>query len=184
MCDVLKKIQGLSAEDLLKSYGSNAKVPVDLELLLDNIGIISRAVDFTNVETRIGVGEGQVLGMLLAEENRAAILYRKGDSLNRKRFTIAHELAHCCLNKEMVGRPHIEFRMDEQEKDEHEREADIFAGALLIPLDLLAKEHMKMRIPNSRELAEVFKVSISVMEARLNYLNISYYDKDWRAVIY
>lgn len=184
MCDALRKIQGLSAEKLLYMYGNNTEVPINLDNLLKNIGIISGAADFTKIEKKIGAKKGQVLGMLLAEEKQAAILYRKADGLNRKRFTIAHELAHCCLREGRPGQPHIEFRLDDKDKDEHERKADIFAGALLIPLDLLAKEHMKMPIPNSRDLADIFAVSISVMEARLDYLKISYYNKDWRAVIY
>ena len=41
-----------------------------------------------------------------------------------------------------------------------------------------------LTVPTSSALASSFVVSISVMEARLDYLKISYYNQDGQAVIY
>lgn len=186
MCEALSKIRGMTAEELLEKYGDNTKVPVDLKELLENIGISSFPMDFSKVEKEIGAQQGDVLGLLFAKDEKAAIFFKAGDSLKRRRFTIAHELAHCCLHLEDSATPHIELRQDAEaeQKNERERAADIFAGKLLIPLHLLAREYKKMKLPNSKDLANIFGVSIKVMEARLDYLNVSYYNRDGKAVVY
>lgn len=102
----------------------------------------------------------------------------------KQTFTIAHELAHCCLHIKDYDRPHIEFRLADEEKDRKEKDADIFAGELLIPLKRLRKVYTDLTVPTSSALASSFVVSISVMEARLDYLKISYYNQDGQAVIY
>lgn len=184
MCEALNKIRGMTAEELLEKYGDNTKVPVDLKELLENIGISSFPMDFSKVEKEIGAQQGDVLGLLFAKDEKAAIFFKAGDSLKRRRFTIAHELAHCCLHLEGSDTSHIELRQDEETEKKEERVADIFAGELLIPLHLLAREYKKMKLPNSKDLANIFGVSIKVMEARLDYLNVSYYNRNWKAVIY
>lgn len=184
MCEVLSKIRGMSAEEILETYGKDLSIPIDIKQLLENIGISSLPMDFTELEKEVEVKTGDILGLVLSKDEKAAILYRKDDTLNRKRFTLAHELAHCCLHCEDKNKLHIEFRLDDDSKDDHEKAADIFAGELLIPLKQLAKEHMKMMVPNSKDLARIFGVSISVMEARLDYLNVSYYNKNGQAVVY
>ena len=91
---------------------------------------------------------------------------------------------HCCLHIKDYDRPHIEFRLADEEKDRKEKDADIFAGELLIPLKRLRKVYTDLTVPTSSALASSFVVSISVMEARLDYLKISYYNQDGQAVIY
>ncbi len=184
MCETLSKIRGMTAEKLLETYGKDLSIPVDIKQLLENIGIASIPMDFSEIEKEIGANHGDVLGLVLSKDEKAAILYRKDDTLNRKRFTLAHELAHCCLHSEDNNKLHIEFRLDDDKKDQHEKDADIFAGELLIPLKQLAKEHLKMMVPNSKDLARIFGVSIAVMEARLDYLRVSYYNRNGQAVVY
>ena len=184
MCKVLKNIQGKTADEILREYGQDNSVPVNLNQLLLNIGISALPLDFTELETAIGSGQGDILGLVMAKGDKAAIFYKKDDTLNRQRFTIAHELAHCCLHSLADNEPHIELRWNEQEKDAHEKEADIFAGKLLIPLNKLREVYMGLTVPSSVTLASKFAVSINVMEARLNYLKISYFNKDGQAVVY
>ena len=154
MCKVLEKIHNKTAEELLKEYDVYDSLPIDLEKLV------------------------------LTSGNDAAIFYRKTDSVNRKRFTIAHELAHCCHLDPATTEPHIEYRIDEDKKDEFERKMDIFAGELLIPFKKLKEVYMSLEIPASAVLAKIFNVSVSVMEARLNYLKISHYNNKGIPVTY
>ena len=184
MCKVLKDIQGKTADEILRTYGQDNSIPVNLNQLLLNIGISALPLDFTELETTIGSKQGDILGLVMSKGDKAAIFYKKDDTLNRQRFTIAHELAHCCLHSLVDNKPHIEFRMNEQEKDSREKEADIFAGKLLIPLNKLKEVYMGLAVPSSVTLASKFAVSINVMEARLNYLKISYFNKDGQAVLY
>uniref|UniRef100_UPI004055F2D7 ImmA/IrrE family metallo-endopeptidase n=1 Tax=Acetatifactor sp. TaxID=1872090 RepID=UPI004055F2D7 len=184
MCKVIKNIQGKSADEILRAYRKDDSIPIDLEALLLNLGISALPFDFSNIEHNNDVDEGDILGAVVANGDDAVILYRMDDSLNRQRFTIAHELAHCCLHSVDDNMPHVEFRWNVEEENEHEREANVFAGALLIPLHKLQEVYMNLPIPRSTILASKFAVSVNVMEARLNYLKISYYNKDGEAVVY
>ena len=174
MCTVLKKIRNKSAIELLEEYGLDKTAPIDIEQLLRAIGISAIGKDFSELEKRLDKPKGSILGMLLSSGNNAAIFYRKDDSYNRRRFTIAHELAHAINHSD--NEPHIEYRMAEKEMEEDpvEKNANIVAGEILIPLPLLKKEYLKLDIPSSTVLANIFKVSQNVMEARLKYLKIFY----------
>lgn len=184
MCKVLKNIQGKTADEILRKYGNDNSIPVDLNKLLTNIGISALPLDFTELEDLMEVEKGRVLGLVMSKGEKAAIFYRKDDSLNRQRFTIAHELAHCCLSNVQYEKPHVDLRLNDTEKDNDEIAADIFAGKLLIPLTKLKDVYLKLAVPSSITLASKFAVSVNVMEARLNYLKISYFDKDGKAVVY
>ncbi|MCU1486036.1 MAG: helix-turn-helix domain protein [Actinomycetia bacterium] len=56
---------------------------------------------------------------------RPIIVYSRDDPGDRQRFTIAHELGHLVM--------HTPARADELDVDDAEREANRFAGALLLP---------------------------------------------------
>lgn len=184
MCTVLKKIRNKSAIELLVEYGLDKTVPIDIEQLLRAIGISAIGKDFSELEKRLGKPKGSILGMLLSSGNNAAIFYRKDDSYNRRRFTIAHELAHAINHSD--NEPHIEYRMAEKEMEENpvEKDANIVAGEILIPLPLLKREYLKLDIPSSTVLANIFKVSQNVMEARLKYLKIFYVNSEGEFITY
>lgn len=184
MCTVLKKIRNKSAIELLEEYGLDKTVPIDIEQLLRAIGISAIGKDFSELEKRLGKPKGSILGMLLSSGNNAAIFYRKDDSYNRRRFTIAHELAHAINHSD--NEPHIEYRMAEKEMEENpvEKDANIVAGEILIPLPLLKREYLKLDIPSSTVLANIFKVSQNVMEARLKYLKIFYVNSEGEFITY
>lgn len=184
MCTVLKKIRNKSAIELLEEYGLDKTAPIDIEQLLRAIGISAIGKDFSELEKRLDKPKGSILGMLLSSGNNAAIFYRKDDSYNRRRFTIAHELAHAINHSD--NEPHIEYRMakKEMEEDPVEKKANIVAGEILIPLPLLKKEYLKLDIPSSTVLANIFKVSQNVMEARLKYLKIFYVNSEGEFITY
>lgn len=182
MCKILKKIHGKTAEELLVEYGVYDTLPIDLEKLAKSIGISVLPMDFSVLEKKLN--KKDILGLVLTAGDDAAIFYRNTDSFNRIRFTIAHEIAHCCHLDPSTKEPHIEYRIDEKDKDTYEKDMDIFAGKLLIPLKKLKEVYMSLSLPTSTILAEKFAVSIKVMEARLNYLKISHYDSKGNAVIY
>lgn len=184
MCTVLEKIRNKSAIELLEEYGLDKTAPIDIEQLLRAIGISAIGKDFSELEKRLDKPKGSILGMLLSSGNNAAIFYRKDDSYNRRRFTIAHELAHAINHSD--NEPHIEYRMAEKEMEENpvEKKANIVAGEILIPLPLLKKEYLKLDIPSSTVLANIFKVSQNVMEARLKYLKIFYVNSEGEFITY
>lgn len=182
MCTPLENIKGKTAREILQLYYAGEKFPLDLEILLRNIGILSKDYDFAVVGKLVAE---RVLGAVVSNEKNAVIFYDRYSSYNRQRFTIAHELAHCCLRtntEEAEPYRHIEFRVDNPSKDIIERNADIFAGQLLIPVDELEIAYKKFSKPYSTLLAQYFQVSVSVMEARLRYLGIPFFDKNDRLV--
>lgn len=174
MCEILRKLCGKTAEDLLSIYEIPMSAPIPLSLLCKRIGVAALEKDFSDIEDKYGLGREAILGAAVSFDNDLAIFYRNKDTYNRQRFTIAHELGHCCLHSKNLEINHIEFRTDDVD-DEKEKSANIFAGELLIPKKLLLDTCDKFIIPTLSALAEIFQVSINVMKARLDYLGIKYY---------
>lgn len=98
------------------------------------------------------------------------ILINKDDARVRQRFTIAHEIGHFFLHKEMLKDDEIHVDVLYRMTNEQEKEVDYFAGALLMNKTLLEKAY---KDGNSiTELAELFDVSVSAMTVRLDILGL------------
>lgn len=180
MCTILKKIRNKQPDELLKEYGIDTTPPIDISKLLEKIGISSIAKDFSNIEKIEGREQGSILGAAFSYGEYLTIFYRKTDSFHRKKFTIAHELAHCCFDCPNDEATHIEYRTEShgnvnEDEIEKENRANIFAGELLIPKKELLDICSKMIIPSLTALSKIFDVSIAVMAARLDHLNVYYY---------
>ncbi len=104
----------------------------------------------------------------------------KKHHLHRKKFSLAHELGHKLMNHD-VNYYKISFTIDNPpDKDDHhrledifEKEANIFAGELLVPLNMLKSEFKKNQdIPT---LSNIFKVSQEVLSIRIkDHMGILY----------
>lgn len=183
MCKILRKIHNKTADQLLKEYGVYNTLPIDLEKLAIGIGISVLPADFSEIEKKLD--KKDILGMVRTDGDNAAIFYKQDTTENRLRFTVAHELAHCChIDPDNCKTPHIEYRIDENKKDETEKQMDIFAGELLMPLHKIKEVYMSLPVPSAVTMAKLFKVSVSVMEARLNYLKISHFNRKGEPVAY
>ncbi len=183
MCTILRKIRNKTPYDLLAEYDVSQKPPVDISKLLENIGISTIAKDFSEIEHLMEADAGSILGAAFSNGNNLAIFYKKNESLHRKKFTIAHELAHCCLDCPNDESSHIEFRLGpcmnlSDEDIKKEERANVFAGQLLIPSAPLITYYDKMIVPSLTELAKIFDVSSSVMSARLDFLKLPYFKDD------
>lgn len=175
MCAILEKINGKSALELLNEYNIALEPPIDISSLVDRIGISLIAKDFSIIERQSGCEIGSILGAAISNGNNLAIFYRKLDTYNRKIFTIAHELGHCCKHSENLKISHVEFRTSNSFSDKHEIEANIFAGELLIPHQILMDTYYSFIIPSLKTLSEIFGVSANVMSARMDFLGLDYY---------
>ena len=162
--------RGKSAADILRETGQENSIPVNLNEILHKLGISAIAMDFSNIESMMPE-YGHILGaMLTTKEGNTAIFYSSDQTRmpdHRYRFTIAHELGHCCIDGKGE---HIEFRRDVDADNESERKANIFAGELLIPLHQLEQVSRELFLPTLKNLAAVFEVSETVMLARLKHL--------------
>jgi hypothetical protein len=113
------------------------------------------------VEDLDGPGYLVVLGA-----GRGEILLRRKDSLARRRFTLAHELAHWYL--------YASSAIPQQDCGRNprvEQWCDTFAADLLIPKDLLRSDTRRLsggRIESSmRGLSAAYKVSTTTLRRRL-----------------
>ncbi|MBS6211936.1 MAG: ImmA/IrrE family metallo-endopeptidase [Clostridiales bacterium] len=175
MCKILKDINGKTALELLNMYDIPLEPPIQLSKLLQRIGIATSGINFSDIEREAGYQYGQILGAAISKGENLTIFYRKQDTENRQRFTIAHELAHCCLHTGNLQQNHIELREDTSLKSGKEMEADIFAGELLIPESSLVRVYNQFYLPSLESLAKIFSVSTNVMAARLDYLSMPYF---------
>ncbi|MCI8777525.1 MAG: ImmA/IrrE family metallo-endopeptidase [Oscillospiraceae bacterium] len=149
--------------------------------LLEKLDIKVIPYDFSNLEKNDYknqvIEKGIIWGAAVHSGDRIGLFYRQDDSEKRKRFTLAHELAHCCLHMDENTSEHIEFINDQaNSNDEKEYDANVFAGELLIPEEPLRYALENLIMPKVEILAQIFGVSLNVMKARLKYLKISAYE--------
>jgi len=121
------------AEELLRAFSGP---PVDLDAIALGMGVEIRPYDL----------EPDVSGILYRDGNRRVIVFNRSHSLERQRFTIAHELGHLMLHK---GQPvHVDegFRVNLRDprsttaENVEEVEANAFAANLLMPANWLRSD--------------------------------------------
>lgn len=177
MCKILEKLRDKTPENLLKEYQISLVPPIDISLLMQRIGIKEIPFDFTELEKLMNLETGDIIGTVFAKNDELGIFYKASDSLNRQRFTIAHEIAHCCLDTDALKTKYIELRSSQTENTLKEYNANVFAGKLLIPKISLDKIHSKFLLaPPLSVISKIFEVSTTVMAARLDYLELKYID--------
>lgn len=192
MCKPLDKIANKTADELLAGAGLIGTFPIDINALLKHWKINKIARTFDDLEQdsaikKVVENRGDILGLVLTDSDTLNAYYRSTDSLNRKRFTLAHEIAHCSLHSNEIKNGYIEYRTNQDltytNEDSYkelpifmqrEVDANIFAGELLIPESSLCIVLNKLKYPYLTELANIFNVSKEVMKARLDYLKKDY----------
>lgn len=160
-----------TAEEILAICNQTDAVPVDIRSVLETLEISAIPFDFTEVEESLPekYKGSKILGAMIPRDEKATILYNVKDKKDshRMRFTIAHEIAHLCMQGES---PHIEFRIDGDLTDD-EIAANTFAGELLIPKKTLENVIKQLMVPTVNNLADIFDVSVSVMNERIKHLD-------------
>ncbi len=161
---ILEKIEK-KAEETLVAFGAKT-IPVPVEEIASKLGIkISRGPS------------KEFSGLLIRKDGAALIGVNNSEAPVRQRFTIAHELGHYYLhpNKDTF----VDYR--DNKKGEistpREREADIFAAALLMPRDQIEKDFRILAKSGFAEkdleqLAAHYQVSGKAMRLRLWNLNL------------
>lgn len=99
---------------------------------------------------------------------RGELLLRSRDSLTRRRYTLAHELAHWYLANEWDEYSDV---LHSRRQSRIERWCDRFAAALLLPIDLVRSDIDALSnagaLNSTAELAGVYQVSRSAMLRRV-----------------
>lgn len=147
---------------LLDRHGLKT-APIDLELIVRKEGLEYEEVSYFDDELD---------ALIIKYGDRMIAAVNKNHHIHRRRFSLAHELCHHLHHGD---RTILEDRMtidsdDEgtstcgSRKDVYEREADIFAGELLVPLKLL-KQHCNKPI---EEISSIFVVSPEVVSIAIS----------------
>ena len=160
MSKIINELEELSTNILMNN--DILKIPVDVLKLakLNDIRVYEADLE-KNISGAIRYDK---------ETKKFEILINKNDSPVRQRFTIAHELGHFFLHKEILENEKIHIDIMYRMPDEKEKEVDYFAGALLMNKILLEK--MYDEDTSILDLAQLFKVSVSAMTVRLDILNL------------
>lgn len=161
--------------------------------LLRNAGMSKPAIDVEAIVASVGLQihrtaiPNQVSGFLLSRGSLSAICLQASDSLERQRFTTAHELGHWCLKHHMQAGSHVHVnrgnlivergRRATEGVDPKEIEANQFAAELLMPAHMV-KDQVALRTTplcdrDVSELSTIFKVSELAMSIRLRNLRLS-----------
>ena len=114
-----------------------------------------------------------------SEDNFYKIYFNEKDAGTRKRFSIAHEIAHFLLHKDKIKTFGVVGRQNDKSlTPKEEKEADALAGELLMP-EVCVKEYMKqhnfttddkLSIKTIKDFAKEFEVSLIAGALRLREL--------------
>lgn len=161
------------AEDLLRSTES-MRLPIPVEIIAHRLGVV--------VDTA-PLGE-DISGVLVVKDEIGTIGVNQSHSPVRQRFTIAHELGHYVLHRELsnlfIDKEYTAFRdsKSSQGEDRAEIQANRFAAALLMPREMVMRE---IGGPHGFDfgdektldrLADKFQVSVQAMSIRLSNLGV------------
>ncbi|MDF1598266.1 ImmA/IrrE family metallo-endopeptidase [Mesorhizobium sp. YIM 152430] len=100
-------------------------------------------------------------------------------SRTRKRFTIAHEIAHYVLHRDLIGEDGITdnaLYRDNRIGDIRERQANRYAATLLMPKSLVRRAWNE-GVNDHQAMAQAFDVSPAVAEIRLRELGSVFWSR-------
>lgn len=140
----------------------------------------SAPVDVSGLARELGINVWQsrklppnVSGKIFRDETNGgksgfSIVVNAFESRNRRRFTVAHEIAHFILHRDNLNRGELVddtlYRSGLSTEEEHE--ANKLAAQILMPTTLIA-DLKKSGIRNVEALADRFQVSVPAMTTRL-----------------
>lgn len=129
-----RKIKKIVDDLLARNFIKNAPVPVIK---------IAKSCGARIVEDSL---EGDLSGFLYRDKTQSLIGVNNHHSKTRQNFTIAHELGHLLLHDQEQLHVDHEFRVhlrdsvSSQGTDEAEREANLFAASLLMPMHFIEQD--------------------------------------------
>jgi len=152
------------------------------EKLLKDLDIKNAPIDPTVIAKHLGVDvqstplEEEISGPFVMKDKMAFIRYNETEKNDKRtRFTIAHELGHFVLHKEIPliidkgNNDKVLYRDATSSSGElhREREANAFAAALLMPKYLIEPEIKK--VPKNSEVIVFLSNKFNVSEQAMNF---------------
>lgn len=149
-----------TAQYIVRSRGISSPDEIDLLAIAWTLGVIVKERPLTGCEARI-IGDG----------NRAIVTVNSDSNLERRRFSLGHELGHWqlhrgknfqCLQQD-IGNPHDKSKR-------LERDADVFSAGLLMPWFLfspIAQGYAHANFKTASEIASRFMTSLTATSVRI-----------------
>lgn len=143
-----------------------AVAPVDVNELARKLGL--------RVHHTLSLPE-TVSGAIKREQARGEepifrIFVNANDHRRRQRFTLAHEIAHYVLHRDMIGDGITDDAMYRSSLgDDYERQANRMAASILMPAQLV-RQYYRGGMISLAPLAEMFDVSSDAIRIRLKEL--------------
>ena len=152
-----------AAKEVLRS-SKIRKPPVDLRVVTASCGLKYEEVDYF---------PDDVDALIVTTEDGSVAVVNRNQSTTRRRFSLAHELGHFVLHRDgSVVEETVSIDSPPTGNEENtgssiaEREANLFAGELLVPLEFL-KEHFRPGM-TAADVGRIFEVSESVAAIALS----------------
>ena len=166
-----------------------AKIETLVRRLLREHGVISPPIPVEQIAQNLGAevcympfeGEGEVSGMLYRDLDQKVIGVNSLHNPNRQRFTIAHEIGHLLLHRDLISESvHVDKQFRVLMRDSHsatgletiEVQANQFASELLIPSSLFDPTKIAPSDIDDDaqrdDLAKKFRVSRQMLEYRIS----------------
>lgn len=166
--------------------------------LLEQFNIVKPAIPIEKVVKGLGLSlvpyelGSEVSGMLILDDDTNGLIsYNISHNINRQRFTIAHELGHYVMHRKterlFIDKDFIvKYRSNKQYDTiemQQEQQANAFAAAILMPINLVLEELKKAKFKKLEEadlidqLSALFNVSTLAMTYRLS--NIMQFAEQW-----
>lgn len=143
-----------------------AKVPVDLGALADALGLP------VSYEKSIGPSIAGMLKRDPISPSGFKIIVNANDAPRRQRFTVAHEIAHYILHRDLIEEGVVDDALYRSKlSDDLERQADRFAAQLLLPANAVKKSYKETKALGP--LADKFQVSDAALRIRLKELGLA-----------
>lgn len=170
-------------------FSRRALIEARAHKLLAEHGLENTVIDPVKLANAMGAkvfnakfGDRDVHGLLAVRNGERTVYVNADDPAPRKRFTVAHEVAHMALH--LIG-GEVEFidtadnfrtTVDPDASEwtparTREWEANTFAAALLMPETLVRR--MWSQIADPEGMARWFQVSQTAMNIRLDTLNLT-----------
>ena len=150
-----------AATKLRKDARVDEQLPVPLEEIAKSLGFESIGFEPTmdNPDTAL------ISGMI--DYAKKKIFVNTTQSLERQRFTLAHEIGHAYLHMDQGRLPAIvDFRADmDHPRSEKEKEANQFAAALLMPREPFVRQWLQWK-GDIDTLGKIFGASRQAVEIR------------------
>lgn len=145
-----------------------ANPPVNVDMLARDLGLL--------VFHQTGLG-ADIAGKIIRDTRKMAsagyiIFVNASDNPRRQRFTIAHEIAHYVLHRDLIGDGITDSALYRSSLgDDYERQANRLAADILMPAQLVRAVY-RSGVVSYAPLAEAFQVSMEAIKIRLQELRL------------